>query len=53
MPALIEHGHRFGVLVIFAPKDLQSIGSVGVIVYAEGAVNCVVCLSYCYIVVCI
>lgn len=53
MPALIEHGHSLGVLVIFAPEDLQSIPNVYVIVHAEHALNCVVCLLCCYIIVCI
>lgn len=53
MPALIELGQGLGVLVIFAPKDLQSIENVCVTVHAEDAVNYVVCLLCCYAVVCI
>lgn len=51
MPALIEHGHELGVLVIFTPKSLQSIQNVRVIVHADNAVNYVVCLLllHCWI----
>lgn len=52
MPALIEHEHGLAVLVTLAPKDLQSIQIVRAIVHAEDAVNCVVCLLCCCIVVC-
>lgn len=46
MPALIEHGHGLGVLVIFAPKDLQSIQSVCAMLLIVLSVYCVVPLLY-------